>query len=158
MSALFFTLFKSAIPYLVAGIAGFGLAFGIQELRLTHVEQAFAQYKIDQQKLVQQQIDQAAIQRKRAYDDFLQTQEALQKDIAAGEVFKRCVATGKCGVRHTMPSCPEPSVSTSERVDGPGSDAVPAPAGDAAINECAQTTMMLNKLQADVEAQSGYSK
>ena len=158
MNLLLFTFLKNTLPYIAVGIAGFGLTFGIQELRLTHVEQEFAQYKIDQQTLIQHQIDQAAIQRKRAYEDFLQTQAELKKDIAAGEVFKRCVAAGKCGVRHPVSSCPEPSVQTTGYIAIASTDAVPATPGDAAINECAQTTLMLNKLQEDIEAQPGYNQ
>lgn len=158
MNLLLFTFLKNTLPYIAVGIAGFGLAFGIQELRLANVEQQFAQYKIDQQALIQHQIDQAAIQRKRVYDEFIQARATLQKDIDAGEVFKRCVAAGKCGVRHPVSSCPEPSIPTSERADATSTDAVPAAAGDAAINECAQTTLMLNKLQEDIEAQPGYNQ
>lgn len=157
MSTLLIMLLKNALPYLVAGIAGFGLAFGIQELRLTRVEQQFAQYKIDQEVIIQHQIDQAVIQRKKAYDDFLQSKAILQKEIEAGETFRRCVAAGKCGrVQRDMPACPSTSISPAGNSNAIGSDTVPVVTGDAAINECAQTTLMLNKLQADIEAQPGY--
>ena len=156
MNLILLTFLKNAAPYVAAGIAGFGLAFGIQELRLTHVEQQFAQYKLDQQAVVQHQIDQANKQRKEAFDVYQAQQKQLEVSIQAGEVFRRCVAAGKCGVRNPVPRCPEPSVSTPERADGPGPDAVSATTGDAAINECAETTLRLNNLQADIEAQPGY--
>ena len=156
MNPIFFILLRSALPYAIAMIVGFGLAFGIQGLRLTHAEQEFAQYKLDQQQLVQRQIDQANAQRKAASDDFLQTKAALEKKITVGDAYRRCVAAGRCGIVRSAPACPGATVSPAPGIDAAGADAVPAPAGDAAINDCAVTTLMLNKLPADIEAQPGY--
>jgi len=155
MNPIFLVFLKSALPYLVAAIAGFSLAFGIQELRITHVEQEYAQYKIDQQLLIQHQIDQANLQRKKATDDYVQTKAALEKSITAGDVYRRCVAAGKCGVQR-CPSGAVPGIPTSGEPDGISADAVPLTPGDTAINDCAVTTLMLNKLQSDIENQEGY--
>lgn len=145
-------------PYIAIFIAGFGLAFGIQELRITHVEQEYAQYKIDQQQLVQHQIDQANKQRKDASDAYQTKQKQLEVSIKDGEVFRRCVAAGKCGVRNPVSSCPQPGVSSSGELDATGTKPVPPVTGDAALNECAQTTLMLNQLQIDIEHQEGYNQ
>jgi len=155
MSALLFALLKSAAPYAVAMIAGFGLAFGIQELRLIHAEQEFAQYKIDQQVLIQQQIDAANAQRKKVSDDFIQAKAALQKDIDAGNVYRRCVAAGKCGVQRCTPNT-DASVPATGELDDSWAVPVSATIGDAALNDCVATTLMLNKLQDSIAGQAGY--
>jgi len=145
-------------PYIAIFVAGFGLAFGIQELRITHVEQEYAQYKIDQQQLVQYQIDLANKQRKDASDAYQTKQKQLEVFIKDGEVFRRCVAAGKCGVRNPVSSCTQSSISSSGEPDAVGTNSIPAPSGDAALNECAQTTLMLNQLQTDIEHQEGYNQ
>lgn len=155
MNPLLWSLLKGALPYALAAAAGFVLAFGIQGVRITRAEQEFTQYKLDQGLLIQHQIDQANKQRKESADAYQAQQKQLEVSIQNADVFRRCVAAGKCGVRPAT-TCPATSLPTAGAPDGPGTDAVPAAAGDAAINECAQTTLMLNNLQADIEAQPGY--
>jgi len=157
MNPLFLTFLKGAIPYLIAAIAGFSLAFGIQELRLTAVEQDFREYKLDVLAEIERQTDIANTKRKKASNDYIQAKADLKKAIDTGEVFKRCVAAGKCGVRNNpVYSCTDNRIPTTGEPDGVGTNPVSTSVGDAAINECATTTLMLNKLQTDIESQPGY--
>lgn len=158
MSPLFLSFIKGAFPYLVAAIAGFSLAFGIQELRLTSAQQEFAQYKIDQQLLIQQQIDKANAQRKAASDDFLQTKTALEKTITNGEVYARCLRAGRCGGVSNLPGGSGLKLPAAGRINEAGANTVPAATGDSALGDCAITTLMLNKLQDDIEKQEGYTQ
>ena len=158
MSTLLLTLFKNSIPYLVAGIAGFGLAFGIQELRLTHAEQEFTQYKQTQTQLIQEAKDAANKQRDVADAAYDTASKKLETALADGDAYRRCVAAGKCGRVRPAPACTGVTLPTTSTADVSGANAVPAPTGDAAINDCAVTTLMLNHLQADIEAQPGYSR
>lgn len=155
MNPLLWPISKGALPYALAAVAGFVLAFGIQGVRITRAEQEFTQYKLDQGILIQHQIDQANKQRKEAADAYQAQQKQLEVSIQNADVFRRCVAAGKCGVRPAA-ACPSAGVPTTGSVDGTSPDAVSAAPGDAAINECAQTTLMLNALQADIEKQVGY--
>ena len=85
--------------------------------------------------------------------------------IQAGEVFKRCVASGRCtGARNPSGVC-EPTtrragngLSAPAKFDGASANPVSAPGVDAALNDCAVTTLQLNHLQQDIEAQQGYSQ
>ena len=153
------------IPFAVSALAGFAIAWWIQGLRVTGAEQEFVDYKQDQVTLEPKRKDDADKQREESARRYADTRAALEKEIEAGDVFRRCVLAGRCGVSRNPPRVCESSTSRSggglsapNKPDGSSANAVSL-AGDAtAINDCAVTTLQLNHLQADIEAQPGYIK
>ena len=154
----------SLAPWLIA--AALGLGFGIQTHRLDNAKLEFSDYKVAEQEEVQRQITLADKQREESSREYQEVKKQLEVSIKAGEVFKRCVAAGKCGVRYVaVPSSAVKSLSPTARTDGPRTNAVPAPGEPAAevadvvdvVVDCARTTLQLNMLQTDVEKQEGYS-
>lgn len=153
------------IPLAVSAAAGFAIAWGIQGLRLTSAEQEFVDYKQEQVRLAQKRKDDADKQRNEAADRYSKVSKQLAESIEAGDVFKRCVAAGRCGLPRNPSGVCEPTtrragagLSTPDSAHGSRADAVPPAGSDAAINDCAVTTLQLNSLQTDIEAQPGYKE
>lgn len=153
-------------PYLVAFAVGFSMAWGvawkIQGIRLSSAKQELTEYKFEQQRIVQQSIDLMNKKRQEAANDFLQKEASLQKDIEAGEVFKRCVAAGKCGRVRIVNTC-SPGISLPPVAGGNATspDAISVIAGateNPVVDDCAKTTLILNQLQREVENQEGYKE
>lgn len=157
-------LMLKAAPYVIAAALAFGLAWWIQGLRITAAEQEFKDYRQEQVRLIQEAEDAADKQRidaGKAYNDMA---KGLADEIAKGEVFKRCVAAGRCGSRvSNVPAGSGIRLPPPGSVDGTSANTVPL-AGEPAeessqlANDCAVTTLMLNQLQTGVEAQPGYKK
>ena len=153
------------IPFAVSAIAGFAIAWWIQGLRVTSAEQGFVDYKQEQVALEQKRKDDADKKREESARRYADTRAALEKEIEAGDVFRRCVLAGRCGVPRNPSGVCESSTSRSggglsapNKPDGSSANAIPL-AGDAtAINDCAVTTLQLNHLQQDIEEQPGYSQ
>ena len=153
------------VPYALSALAGFAIAWGIQGLRLTNAEQEFTAFKQDQVTLEQKRKDDADKQRVEAATQYAIARQELADAVAAGDVYRRCVEAGRCGVPRNPPSLCESSTSRSggglsapNKPDGSSANAVSL-AGDAtAINDCAVTTLQLNHLQQDIEEQPGYSQ
>lgn len=152
-------------PYIVAFAVGFsmawGVAWGIQGLRLSSAKQEFTDYKLEQQRIVQQSIDLMQKKRQEAANDYQAKQKQLEVSIRDGEVFRRCVAAGRCGVRVVNTCSPGISVSPKPGGDATGPDAISVIAGateNPVVNDCAKTTLILNQLQREVENQEGYKE
>ena len=153
------------IPFAVSALAGFAIAWWIQSFRVKDAEQEFTAYKQEQVTLEQKRKDDADKQRVEAATQYAIARQELADAVAAGDVYRRCVEAGRCGVPRNPPSLCESSTSRSggglsapNKPDGSSANAVSL-AGDAtAINDCAVTTLQLNHLQADIEAQPGYIK
>ena len=153
------------IPFVVSAAVGFAIAWWIQDLRVTGAEQEFVDYKQDQVTLEQKRKDDADKQRVEAATQYAIARQELADAVAAGDVYRRCVEAGRCGVPRNPPSLCESSTSRSggglsapNKADGSSANAVSL-AGDAtAINDCAVTTLQLNHLQQDIEEQPGYSQ
>ena len=145
--------------------SGGSAAWWIQSLRVKDAEQEFTAYKQEQVTLEQKREDDADKQRVEAATQYAIARQELADAVAAGDVYRRCVEAGRCGVPRNPPSLCESSTSRSggvlsapNKADGSSANAVSL-AGDAtAINDCAVTTLQLNHLQADIEAQPGYIK
>lgn len=157
-------LLKAAAPYALAAALAFGLAWWIQGLRITAAEQEFTDYRQEQVRLIQEAEDAADEQRAadgKAYNDMA---KGLADEIAKGEVFKRCVAAGKCGSRvSNVPSGSGIRLPPPGSVDGTSADTVPlveesAEESSQLANDCAVTTLMSNRLQDGIEAQPGYAQ
>ncbi len=158
-------LFLRLIPYAISALAGFAIAWGIQGLRVTGAEQEFVDYKQDQVRIVQEQKDAADKQRDEAAKRFSAERADLAKEVEAGDVWKRCVMAGRCSVPRNPSGVRDTTrregagLSSTGRVDDRSTNELPASPGDATLaNECAVTTLQLNHLQADIEAQPGYIK
>jgi hypothetical protein len=157
------TLLRPFLPYIIGAVlafsAGWGGAWHVQGLRLTAAEQRHTQYVQEQTRIRQEAIDAANLQRDKANQAYELASQQLADSIAAGDVYRRCVAAGKCGVRKPA-SCPAPTVPPAIRPDEASADTVPSPREPATdetlAGECAVTTLMLNSLQRDIEAQRGY--
>ena len=154
----------SLVPWLIA--AALGLGFGVQTHRLDNAKLEFSDYKVAQQKEVQRQITVADKQREESANEYQEVKKQLEASIKTGEVFKRCVAAGKCGVRYvTVPPRTVKSLSPASRANAASADSVPVagePAAEVAdvgdvVTDCARTTLQLNMLQADIEKQEGFS-
>ena len=161
------------ISTFVAGMTTGGSAsWYVQGLRLTASEQVHIQYVQDQTRIRQEAIDAANLQRDQADKAYQLASKLLADSVSAGDVMRRCIAAGKCGVRYVARACPaSESVSPAERPDVASAHELPATAEPAAeidhtehvldmvdpvVNDCAVTTLMLNSLQADIEGQKGY--
>ena len=151
-------------PWIIAAVLG--IAAGVQTHRLDNAKLALSNYKVEQQEEVQRQITLADKQREESAREYQTVKKQLEVSIKDGEVFKRCVAAGKCGVRYvTAPSRTVKSLSPASRVDAASADSVPVagePAAEVAdvgdvVTDCARTTLQLNMLQADIEKQEGFS-
>lgn len=153
---IFLTFLRTFWPYIVSAALGFGVAYKLQGFRLASVKQEFSDYKTEQQRLVIEHTLAADRQREKSAKEYAQLERTLQDEIKGNEVYKRCVAAGRCGVR-VISNCPVPAVQTSGRPDEVRADSIPATEPDATLaNECAATTLMLNRLQAEIEKQRGY--
>lgn len=155
-------LLLKAAPYALAAALAFGLAWWIQGLRITAAEQEFTSYKQKQAQIIQEAKDEADKQRLaegKKYDDMA---KGLADEIAKGEVFKRCVAAGKCGRVSNVPFGSGIRIPAARSAHDLSADAIPlagesAEEGAQVVNDCAVTTLMLNQLQTGVEAQPGYA-
>ena len=156
---------------LIVGAFLFGVSSGgsaawwIQSLRVKNAEQELVDYKQEQVRLEQEKKDAADKQRNEAADRYSKVSKQLAESIEAGDVFKRCVAAGRCGLPRNPSGVCEPTtrragagLSTPDSAHGSRADAVPPAGSDAAINDCAMTTLQLNSLQTDIEAQPGYKE
>ena len=155
------------IPFAVSAAVGFAIAWGIQGLRVTGAEQEFVDYKQDQVRIVQEQKDAADKQRDEAAKRFSAERADLAKEVEAGDVWKRCVMGGRCGVPRNPSGLRDTTrregrgLSSPGRVDDRSTNELPAtgePATPGVIYDCAHTTLQLNHLQADIEAQPGYKE
>ena len=155
---------------LIIAMFGFAAAWWIQGVRITRAEQALTDYK---QSIKAQELEHAATanaQREFAEQQFKEEKNELNKQIKAGEAYRRCVAVGKCGARvsgvRDSGSCSSSiSLPSSDGVNGASPNAIPTFSGatenesespNAVVNECAVTTLMLNSLQHSIENQHGY--
>ena len=156
------------IPAAIGLAIGFVLAWGIQSLRLTHAEQEFTAFRQEQTRIYQEAQTNADIQRKQASEKYASARAELDAAVESGEVMRRCIAAGKCGVR-TVRVCNGPPSNTANLslqartgVDATGANAIPAGTGataeDPVVADCAITTLMINQLQAEIEAQKGYAQ
>lgn len=162
---LVITALRSVLPYAIAASVGFACAWWLQGLRVTAAQQEFTQYKQDQKDAVQAAKDKAEQDRVQQGKEYADERKTLLTQIEAGEAFRRCVAAGKCGVRHVA-ACPTGSngVSPTSGIDGTGTNTIPAPPGttpptgegDPVVGDCAVTTLMLNRLQNAIESQPGF--
>ena len=162
------TLLKPFLPYIAVAIVAFSTGFGgawkVQGLRITSVEQAFTEFKQEQVRIYQEAQDAADKQRVKAAEAFAAKSADLAKAIEDGDVYRRCVDAGKCGVRVLkQPTCATGiRLPAADSAHDPGTDAISliarAAEEDPVVNDCAITTLMLNQLQTDIENQPGYSQ
>ena len=171
-------LLKKFWPYIVAAALGAAiggkLAWSIQGYRIdsakrdtAKVEAEFEQYKAEQIRLHNERERVAEKQRAEAAATFIQLKGELNDEIAKGEVFKRCVAAGRCGaVRVPIQSCSGSGIAAAPttRLNATGENPIPlagklaAPASGEfeVVNDCAIATLQLNRLQVFIEVQDGY--
>ena len=154
-----------AAAFVVGASSGASTAWWIQGMRLTEAEQDHARYV---QSLKQQEHDfrdKADQKRESASITISQLKGQLDAEIKSGEVYRRCVAAGRCGVRHQPVACsPSIRLPTIGGNDDPSAYPVPATGEHAAesseapevVNDCAVTTLRLNRLQSEIEGQEGY--
>lgn len=159
--------------WLVLGSIAFGVATGgsaawyVQGLRVTSAKQDLVTYQQKQTQILQEAKDVADKDRIESSKNYAAARAELERAYDAGEVYRRCVAAGRCGVR-TVRVCGQSadsagiSLPPGTGVDGAGTDAVPATARasdeviDPLIKDCMKTTLELNHLQMDIKKQPGY--
>ena len=154
------------IPVALSVLAGFAIAWGIQGLRLTSAEQEFTAFKQNQVRIFQEHKDNADKQRQESARNYETARNELATVSERAEIYKRCVAAGRCGVcpsgvRKSAANTPGNGLSTRPQLDEASANAVPLagePAAPGVIYDCAYTTLQLNHLQADIEEQPGYSQ
>jgi len=158
-----------ALTAFVAGAATAGsAAWWVQGLRITSVEQDFTRYRQALKTQEQARREREAKQREDERETYRREKDELEKRIAEGDAFKRCVAAGKCGrVRVVASGSCSPSLRLPTRsgTDGTGGGAVPVAGSSATdkseeepgvVADCARVQLRLNRLQDAVEAQEGY--
>ena len=171
MSPFALALLKRLIPFAIAAVIGFGMAWAIQGLRITAAEQevtaAEQAHKDYVQQLTQESQDakaEADRQRDQAQRDYAAASKQLEDAIARGDALSRCIAAGKCRGMPKQPVCASGStapVSPAAGVDDASADAVFAAASvadEGVIADCARTTLQINRLQANIKAQKGYAQ
>jgi len=149
------SVLRFAWPYLLAASVGWSAAWAIQGFRLDNAKQALIDYKNEQQAIINAANEAAEKRREETIKRYSAQLEALKND---HEIYKRCVAAGKCGaVRVPIVSNSGPGIQVPPSGGAYANRPEPVPlAGvDAAeaLADCAVTTLMLNQLQADIEAQ-----
>ena len=171
MSPIVFALLKRLLPFVIAAAIGFGLAWSLQGLRLTAVEQeviaAEQAHKLYVHHLTQEAQDakaEADRQRDQAQRDYAAASKQLEDAIARGDALSRCIAAGKCRGMPKQPVCAgssTPGLQAPSGIDDSSADAVFAAASvadEGEIADCARTTLQINQLQADIKAQAGYEQ
>lgn len=171
MSPIVFALLKRLLPFVIAAAIGFGLAWSLQGLRLTAVEQEVIAAEQAHKEYVQQLTqeaqdakDEADRQRDQAQRDYAAASQQLEDAIARGDALSRCIAAGKCRGMPKQPVCSSDSAATlpsAPGIDGASADAVfaaAAVADEGVIADCARSTLRANRLQADIKAQKGYAQ
>ena len=161
-------LLAKAAPYAIAALIAFALAWGIQSLRLTSAklevkegQQEYTAFRQEQTRIFQEHRDAADKQRKESDLAYEAAKKQLADNIETGAEYRRCVLAGRCGPT-SVGVCKQPTntagigLSAPRKPDDPGQNELPVATGDAAINDCAVTTLQLNHLQQDIEAQQGY--
>lgn len=176
MPALLLNLLKAWWPQIaaIAGafLLGFIVAWQLQGVRLDAAANDMQQMQLEfdswRQSLREQETTLAAQReslRQKELADYRRMQDELEKQIVAGDAYRRCVAAGKCGARvqyvQTGSACPAVGVSAAGGTDAAGPDPVPAtgdPAAPAVVADCARTTLQLNRLQEGIAGQTGYGE
>lgn len=152
-------ILRAVIPYAIAAVIAFGAAWWIQGLRITSAKQKLTDYQQKQTQLIQEAKDAADKQREESRANFAVAVKTLADDIEAGDVYRRCLAAGKCGrVRDVLPTCTGIRLPTAGGNDADRGCAIPT-AGESTppvIIDCAKVQLQLNSLQADIENQPGY--
>ncbi len=160
-----FVLLWIVLGAFAAGAASGGsIAWWIQGLNVTSVDQKFTKYQQTQTALIQAEKDRATIQREKAGQDYEHLSNILNDEINRHVVLQRCVAAGKCGVRNKppVPACTGIRSTATIGLNGPSSDAVLAPEGiaeeDPIVGDAAICTLRANRLQDFIANQPGYSQ
>lgn len=157
------TIARFAVPYALCIALGFGMAWKIQGVR---VEALKSDVKAEAQKLTDYKLSQEAAKiaaekeaekrRKETADEYQSKLDKLAQD---HEIFRRCVAAGKCGAVRVpiLPHGANSGISPPQRPDAdrPGSIPVAGSIAEEAevLRDCARTTLQLNQLQEDIEKQ-----
>lgn len=153
-------------PYLLAGAIGFSAAWWIQGVNVgraenakTAAESALKDYQTEQVRLAAEKVMADDKRREQTEKEYKDEKAKLQADLAAGNAFRRCIASGKCGGMRGVVSDPGGSAGLKlppvSGANGASKGAVPATGGTApqVISDCAADVLQLNKLQADIEKQ-----
>lgn len=160
------TLLRIA-PYALAAAIGAAGAWWVQGVRIDSLRAEHQTYINDQAELLRKS-QAASLRIKEQSDyDYQAASARLAAEIERGDVYRRCVAAGRCGavVRVQPVACSATGTAqATSKPDATRADPVPAGPGGSAdgseaaalANECAATTLMLNRLQALIEAQPGY--
>lgn len=155
------TIARFVVPYAICVALGFGMAWKIQGVRVESlkIDVATEAQKLTDYKLAQETAkiaaEKAAEKRRKETADEYQTKlDRLAQD---HDIYRRCVAAGKCGRVPSLPNGSNGGISPTVRLDAERADTVP-PAGSVAeeaevLRDCARTTLQLNQLQADIEKQ-----
>ncbi len=160
-------ILRFAAPYAIAASVGFGAAWWVQGIRIdaakndtAEVQNAFLTYHNEQERLALEKEREQIRRQETTRKEWKEKLDALNND---HEVYRRCVAAGRCGGMRAMPAatCGDGvRLSATGGVDGSGGGAVPA-AGEPApqvVIDCAKVQLKLNALQSDIERQRGYQK
>lgn len=160
LSALYF--WRLLWPYVVTALISASAAWHVQGLNVRSAKLEFSEYKTEQQRLTNQ-ANEAQLQRQAQTAREYQTQlSKLEND---HEIYRRCVAAGKCGAVRVpvMAGCGVAGrLSSGAVLDENRPGAVPAAGGTAPevspdlLTDFARCVLQINMLQADIEGQPGY--
>lgn len=157
--------FRGAIPYLIAGMIGFSVAWWIQEFRVETAQQElmvqinkFTAYQIEQDRLrVQHGLD-AEKRREETLKDWSKKYEKLKAD---NDIYKRCVAAGKCGGLPNLPGNSaglklSPALGTHASASGglPATTGATTNETPVVLRDCAADVLQLIQLQDDINRQT----
>ena len=149
---------RTTWPYLLAAIVGAVLAWQVQSIRVSSakrdtadVKRQFEDYKTEQKRLLVVAGEQAEKRREKTIKDWSDKYGKLKNDT---DIYKRCVAAGKCGRVSNLSGGSGIKLPAASGIDGSVAHAIFTPGDNPeVIKDCAMTTLQLNALQADIEAQ-----
>lgn len=147
---------KRAAPLAISALVGASVAWWAQGVRLDSCKNEFSEYKIAQDRARIEAHNEAEKRKRFAATEYSNAVKKLESD---HEMYKRCVAAGKCGAVRLL-NLPDSagSIQPASGVNVSGSDSIPiadrvAEEISPVIQDCAKTTLMLNQLQADIDRQ-----
>lgn len=154
-------------PYALAAAIGAAGAWWVQGVRIDSLRAEHQTYINDQAELLRKSQAASLRIKDQSDHDYQAASARLAAEIERGDVYRRCVAAGRCGavVRVQPVACGTPrTTQAASEPDATRADAVPAGTGGssdgseaaALANECAAATLMLNRLQVLIESQPGY--
>ena len=153
--SILLSIARTSWPYVVVASISASVVWWVQSLNVRSCRLEFSEYRTEQSRLISEANEKQRIRQEETSKTYQSQLSKLEKD---HEIYKRCVAAGKCGAVWVpnLSSCGSGiKVQATDGTDATSANAVPPATGVAeeALRDCATTTFMLNRLQDDIASQ-----